>query len=590
MEPPQVAMHRDGPVTKTRRGLRVTREKHQGISFVNATTAAKVPENSHLPITKLKFVLEKRQKPRQAPRLVTEADLSRVQGGENRRIAPRTSSRSQDKDVSEKRYSMIPYQSVASRIPKESRSFPLVKAWRQLNEAGTGYVPSPSGITLPDWVLHGLPAEIPDEGRKCFHAYLFSCPIRHYPFEQLQVVSWQPLSMDQSRFERLMLEPLMLNCTLTMGALFLLLKSGTRESAGFSMHSAKLCALVNKLLGDKKQTISKTVVVIQSIASLAILATFLGLYDHWLAHLNGLKLLVQAAGGLQVLPLPVQILVKKADLKGASEIVTTPFFAQARLQRPISESLPCDRRMAIEADVQLAVRQYDGGCDNLCDTIASLAILVATIDFAASQRGSLIFDPLALMEEYHGIEYRLLVASVPIQTRLEALDRYLDGANAFQHHNNLSFGSPSDMQHEAERSLDIILRLAALFFLKMVKGGPADTLDGLVHMMQILNEHMRRITYLPLSMATDPPHGLSRSAFIWIALMADRMLRRSDSEGWNWGSRKVDRHISRDFLLWALGGGGVHHDDFRLCRILDLGRFEVGAWDPRAQIEQILAS
>lgn len=280
----------------------------------------------------------------------------------------------------------------------------------------------------------------------------------------------------------------------------------------------------------------------------------------------------------------------RADLKGASEIVTTPFFDQVQLQRLISANLPRDRRVAIEADVQLAVRQYDGVCDDLCDTIASLAILVATIDFSASQRGSLIFDPLALMEEYHGIEHRLLMAPVPIQTRLEALDRCLDGANAFQHHNNLSFGSPSDIQHEAERSLDIILRLAALFFLKMIKGGPPDTLDGLVPMMQILNEHMRRITYLPLSMATDPPHGLSRSALIWIALMADRMLRRSDSEGWNWGSRTVDRHIPRDFLLWALGGGIVHHADFRLCRILDLGRFEVGAWDPRVQIGQILAS
>ncbi|KAJ4317342.1 hypothetical protein N0V84_007399 [Fusarium piperis] len=589
MEPQQVAMHRDGPVTKTRRGLRVTREKHQGISFVNVTTVSKISEKSHPPATKLKFVLEKRQKPRQAPRLVTEDDLRRVQGGENRRIAPKTDASDRDKDALQQPCSVIPYQSVASRVPKESITFPLIKAWRQLNDADTCYVPSPSGITLPDWVLHGLPVDIPDEGRKCFHAYLFSCPIRHYPFEQLQVVSWQPLSMDQSRFERLMLEPLMLNCTLTMGALFLLLKSGTRESAGFSMHSAKLCALVNQLLGDKKQTISKTVVVIQSIASLAILATFLGLYDHWLTHLNGLKLLVQAAGGLHVLPLPVQILVKKADLKGASEIVTTPFFTQAHLQKPISESLPHSQRMAIEAHVQLAVRQYDGICDDLCDAIASLAILVATIDFAASQRGSLIFDPLALMEEYHGIEYRLLMAPVPIQTRLEALDRCSNGANAFQHSNPM-FKSPSDMEHEAERSLDIILRLAALFFLKMVKGGPPDTLDGLVHMMQILNEHMRRITYLPPSMATEPPYGLSRGALVWIALMADRMMGKSDSEEWNWGSRKVDRYISRDFLLWVLSGGDVSPDDLRLCRILDMGRFDVGTWDPRVQIEQILSS
>ncbi|KAL2673955.1 hypothetical protein Neosp_012401 [[Neocosmospora] mangrovei] len=80
MEAPQVAMHRDGPVSKARRGLRVTREKHQGLSFVNATTFAKVSENLHLPAAKIKFVPEKRQKLRQAPRLATEDDLERVQG------------------------------------------------------------------------------------------------------------------------------------------------------------------------------------------------------------------------------------------------------------------------------------------------------------------------------------------------------------------------------------------------------------------------------------------------------------------------------------------------------------------------------
>lgn len=280
----------------------------------------------------------------------------------------------------------------------------------------------------------------------------------------------------------------------------------------------------------------------------------------------------------------------RADLKGASEIVTTPFFVQTELQKPISASLPRDQRMAIEAGVQLVLHQHDGICDDLRDSITSLAILVATIDFAASQRGSLIFDPLALMQEYHDIEYRLLMASVPIQTRLEALDRCVSGVNTFQHHSNPLLKPTRDVEHEAERSLDIILRLAALFFLKMARDGPPDTVDGLVHMAQILNEHMRRITYLPRSMTTEPPRGLSRSALVWIALMADRVMSRSDSEEWNWGLRRVDRYISRDFLSWVLSGGDVTSDDLRLCRILDLGRFDPGTWDPRAQIEQILAS
>lgn len=77
--------------------------------------------------------------------------------------------------------------------------------------------------------------------------------------------------MEQKRFERLMLQPLTLRCTLSMGA-FLLIKSGKKEFAGLAMHSARLCSLVNTLLGQTHRTLDEAVVLVQSVASLALLA------------------------------------------------------------------------------------------------------------------------------------------------------------------------------------------------------------------------------------------------------------------------------------------------------------------------------
>ncbi|KAM5349767.1 hypothetical protein ACJ41O_006272 [Fusarium nematophilum] len=253
---------------------------------------------------RVKFVPPKSLKPRPPRELVTENDLRRAQGGKNRRIAPKHSRSGHEKED-------VPYEFATKGGRSAPFFFELMKAWRQVNDTEHQRHPSPTRFILPNWTLHGLPKDISDEGRMCFHSYLFSCPIRHYPFEQAQITSWQPLSKDQERFQRLMLEPLTLRCTLTMGALFLLLKSGKNESAGFSMHSARLCALVNQLLGDKRQTLDKKIVVIQSVACLALLATFLGLYDHWYAHVNGLKLLIQEVGGFQAVPAPVQLLAKK---------------------------------------------------------------------------------------------------------------------------------------------------------------------------------------------------------------------------------------------------------------------------------------
>ncbi|KAJ4244730.1 hypothetical protein NW762_014305 [Fusarium torreyae] len=252
---------------KPRRGMLVKREKHQGTLFVNATTVTtsiKASNGSRMSISGIKFISQEKPKARPQPKPITNGDLKAVQEGNHKRIAP--------KPWPNGRGTSIPYQTATDTWFNVSFAFELTEAWSEVNEIQNNFLPSPKGIVVPDWALHGLPAEISDEGKQCFHAYLFSCPIRQYPLEQLHIVAWQPLSMDQKRFERLMLQPLTLRCTLSMGALFLLVESGKKESAGLAMHSARLCSLVNRLLGQKHRTLDEALVLVQSVASLALLA------------------------------------------------------------------------------------------------------------------------------------------------------------------------------------------------------------------------------------------------------------------------------------------------------------------------------
>ncbi|KAF5017086.1 hypothetical protein F66182_11033 [Fusarium sp. NRRL 66182] len=561
----------DDYATSSRRGTRVSREKHQGTSFVNTTvtTNIKTSKGSRMFVSGIRFKAQKPLKPHTTPKPVTEEDLKAAQAGNkaNKRIAPKTE-HSRHKQICQD--TSIPYQSVADTTTNASFSFELNKAWTQANVVQNRTLPSPEGMIIPDWALHGLPVNISDEGRRCFHAYLFSCPIRQYPLEQLQIASWQPFSSDQSRFERLVLHPLTLRCTLSMGALFLLLKSGKRESAGFAMHSARLCSLVNRLLAQEKHCLDDRIILIQSVASLAILSSYLGLYDHWYVHVKGLKHLVDTAVGLESLPAPVQLLVAKASLKGACELAVMPLIAPISIWKPISNALPCSQRTSLAAAVRWAVYRGESN-DAVCDGMQSLSIFVATINFASSQHGKIVFDPLALMEEFHSIEYKLVAFPEPVRPFTEALKE------CFHSHLNS-------------------IRLTALVYLKFVKGGSAETLHGPVHLLRLLCEHLKRISSLPRCANADTIYGYTKGSLIWVCLVADLMSRTSEYERWNLTLKGAKSHVCRDFMRWVLGNSdGVCYDikdeDIALCLLLDFWNFGMGVrmQDPRAHIKRILA-
>lgn len=283
----------------------------------------------------------------------------------------------------------------------------------------------------------------------------------------------------------------------------------------------------------------------------------------------------------------------RADLKGSCEALTMPAIVSNSLQQKASNILPSCQRASLLAAVETAI--YNEECsdydDDLCDSMQSLAIFVGIVNYAQSQCGNVFLDPLDLMEEYHSIEYKLLTLPHPIQPHTASLESrdYLSPAS-------MDSDGPSDngrdIVQQAKTHIQIALRIAGLFYLRLIKGGPSESLRGPVHMLRTLLQHLDRIADLPIRVCSSTVHGYSRSALIWACLVADLMLWASINEGWKFHEHKWGSYVCRDFLLRILGGDDIKmvtDRDLALCRILDLGNFRTGTRDPRTYIQRILA-
>ncbi|RFN48060.1 hypothetical protein FIE12Z_7783 [Fusarium flagelliforme] len=270
-----------------------------------------------------------------------------------------------------------------------------------------------------------------------------------------------------------------------------------------------------------------------------------------------------------------------------------PKIVSNSFQQRASNILPSCQRTLLLAAVETAI--YNEECsdyeDCLCDSVQSLAIFVGMVNYAQSQCGKVFLDPLDLMEEYHFIEYKLLTLPHPIQSHTAALESrdYLSPASM---DSDCSSDNGRDIVQHAKIHIQISLRIAGLFYLRLVKGGTSESLHGPVHMLRTLLQHLDRVAHLPAQTSSSTVHGYSRSALIWTCLVADLMLWASINEGWKFHEHKWGSYACHDFLLWGLGGDDIKmitDRDLALCRILDLGNFRTGTRDPRTYIQRILA-
>ena len=352
----------NGELVSTRRGLRVTKQKHNGISFVNSSfqevpasqTAASSVDFSRPMQRRFKFVnkqsggaaaagswvgpstskfkvkddddVAKQTKGRQPP-ASKKAVARRTEDRASRStLTPAVASPAfsvsnswlaetirMTKDLSH--LSSSASSSAASDSTfggAASQGMPSLYAAEPYEIAPGNIIPS-----LPVWTTHILPAYLSDENRKLFHAYFSLIPKKMYPFED--ILSYNP-SRSRDFYHMVVGDMAALHCVLMCGSVFESIARGAKDSKELAWHVSKVCSLINqKLDKDRRRVEPITLECITTLALMGVrsasfppsiplrgfvhadpsLQSFIGRYDHWNVHMKGLKQMIEMSGGIE---------------------------------------------------------------------------------------------------------------------------------------------------------------------------------------------------------------------------------------------------------------------------------------------------
>lgn len=250
--------------------------------------------------------------------------------------------------------------------------------------------------------------------------------------------------------------------------------------------------------------------------------------------------------------------------------------------------------------------------DTVTETFVEIAYM-AHVAGEASQSGNMKYLELPQLTESHFyLVYRLLTAP-KLLTRPEALP------SSFQapHQHPLPAG---EVAHDGPdcsfNSFEEALRLSALLFFKLVKGGSREKWDQHVTHLWLLNTHLRRILIrlqghdqlFPSTMkdtsllSTTGGHDTDLSSLlkatgplIWMSLIGEAIAAASKNEKWKWPPDLApDPNVYSELLAEVLGSEDDASDlvlpekDLEFCRIFHLGIMQGFYWDVREEVTRVL--
>ncbi|KAJ6164071.1 hypothetical protein N7470_002743 [Penicillium chermesinum] len=305
-----------------KQNLQIVRQRHQGRTFVNSTSSnadAQEWTGFSKPISeRMKFVAQKNPEGRKKRR-------------ERSRAASNSTSTSEGKDSPEKRNSSngtVPEKAHDQMVTDHMERHPgsdcssistdqaldLSDLW-SVSEAGFLEDFASQAGTYPGleaWSPEELPTLWSDnnKGFVTYYTKYLYLPLS-LPFETLYSITDCSQQISESG-DFLLSDPLALDCTLSICALFNLLENGKQDSAESPFHCSKLCALANQILSsDETGSPARQMLIIQPVSSLAIIAGLVGNYNDWYLHMQGLKSLVNSLGGQERLSPRMRTLIRQ---------------------------------------------------------------------------------------------------------------------------------------------------------------------------------------------------------------------------------------------------------------------------------------
>ncbi|KAK8085605.1 hypothetical protein PG997_006876 [Apiospora hydei] len=417
----------NGTVVSTRRGFTVTKQKHKGLSFVNASIQDAETRTKPQTTTKTGNVLP----PAATITFVTnQGEGKKGTAGQLKTTAANKGVRSSPKsDISKRR----PKTRTRGRSCSSSTSASThgsVASDLALSDTPdgreTGKGSNPLSKPLPPWASYKRPLSPPDFVRRLtFMAYALT-PCKAYALDEFRLSGDGSLSVPEEIW--LEKDPTSIHCATTLGVLYDTLASGKREAERLSSLSSQLVSVINRKLNAAEQTKTANNVTIHGVSALAIIAGYQGKYDHWQVHMKGLMRLLGIVGDQDRLDVRTINTIRKyvhtlpdpeADFTGAISSATKPCIPFARLHHELL--VP---PMVYDTAMIRAIQQHLQACaldPATVKTISDLALFNRYMEYLTMPGSSSKHDTQIVIEEYYFLKHQLLCKPRPLRESEEAI-------------------------------------------------------------------------------------------------------------------------------------------------------------------------
>lgn len=261
----------NGTVVSTRRGFTVTKQKHKGLSFVNASVQdtktrpkpqATKADNILPPAATITFVTSQGER-----KTGTVGQLKTTVTNKGFRNSPKS-------DISRRRPKAQARRRSCSNSTSASTNSPAASDIVLSNAPDgweTGKERNILSKPLPAWALYQRPKSALEFARRLtFMAYALA-PSKPYALDEFQLTGPKgSLKLPEELwFEK---DPTSIHCATTLGVLYDTLASGRQETRGLSKLTSQLLRVITRKLDADEQNKTTNSVTIHGVSALAIIA------------------------------------------------------------------------------------------------------------------------------------------------------------------------------------------------------------------------------------------------------------------------------------------------------------------------------
>ncbi|KAH6850131.1 hypothetical protein B0I37DRAFT_413552 [Chaetomium sp. MPI-CAGE-AT-0009] len=561
---------KDGKLVKTRRGLQVSRQRFNGLSFVNASPrdtaagpglsgATGTPGSSQ---QEIKFVEEGSESQSEGGYRKDAAHSESSSGAQGQRRKRRTTRRAKSPATpgagTPSRPSPTPFEERSFQVGQSSASQDILHIDPTLDSSATG--------TTGD-VASDPESPLSDEDRALFSRYFDCTPRSMYPDET--ILAYNPLR-GADFYSMVTEDRAAQHCVLMCGSIAVALDTQT-EPKDLTYHISKICAILNRKLNQQH---AADAVTLHCIAKLACVGCYLGRLDHWQLHMCGLQKVLDLNGGLTGLPPWLLAEMYKADLRGAVALVSSPYLSFIRQYSPVSDVVSPEVRKQTSASISALLSPLHIH-PLVIESLASLSTFTSAIRLARRSPSTAIFDPHAFTEEWQALTHVFLSQPGPLRDDPSPLNPYsteLSNPSSYISNHRLCPSVPITPAQPPQggdgNPLEPALRLAALLHLKELLPDWPRNLGGYAVLLSLLRHHLHTLTdqhgepspppqpELTTTTTTTTNHNktLLKPLILFLTILGDAASRTADAnEGRVADGERYPREVFRTCLA-RVGG------------------------------------